>query len=161
MAALDIFDLRILQLLQNDARLPMERISERVGLSVPACYRRIRHLRDQGVIERDMAVVSPRAMGWPITMIVLVTLERDRGWIMDGLVARLRVAPEVTDVWAVTGEYDLVLYMVARDMEDYDSFTRRVLHAEEHVRSFKTLVVMQYPKKRGALPIAGVPGGGV
>lgn len=134
--------------------MPVADLAARVGLSEPACYRRIRALRRQGVIQRDVALVSPRVMGWPVTMIVLVTLERDRARIVDEIVARLRASPEVTDIWYVTGDHDLVLHVAAADMASYDAFTQRALHADEHVRSFKTLVVMRQAKKAGALPPA-------
>jgi len=74
----DAFDLRILTELQRDARISMPDLSEAVGLSAPACYRRVRTLREQGAIEREMALVSPRTMGWLVTMIVLVSLETTR-----------------------------------------------------------------------------------
>lgn len=150
----DSFDLRILATLQEDARIPAPELAERVGLSAPACYRRVRALRDQGFIDREIAIVSPKVMGWPVTMVVLVTLERDRGRIIEEIIARLQRAPEVTDVWYVTGDHDLVLHVAARDMASYDAFTHRVLHADEHVRSFKTLVVMRQAKRMAALPPA-------
>jgi Lrp/AsnC family transcriptional regulator, leucine-responsive regulatory protein len=93
-------------------------------------------------------------MGWPVTMIVLVTLERDNGRIVDELIRKFRAAAEVIDVWYVTGDHDLVLHVAAQNMSTYDAFTRRVLHAEEHVRSFKTLVVLQHPERAAPLPPA-------
>ncbi|HEX7854470.1 MAG TPA: Lrp/AsnC family transcriptional regulator [Sphingobium sp.] len=152
---LDAFDLRILALLQEDARISMPDLAARVGLSAPACYRRARALREQGAIAREVALVPPSTMGWPVTMIVLVTLERDRGRIVEEIVTRLQRAPEVMDVWYVTGDHDLVLHVAARDMASYDAFTHRVLHADEHVRNFKTQVVMRQAKRAGALPPAG------
>lgn len=152
---LDRFDLEILAAAQEDARIPMAKLAARVGLSAPACYRRLRALRTQGVIEREIALVEPRTMGWPVTMIVLVTLETDRGHALDEVVGRLRQAREVTDIWYVTGEHDLVLHVAARDMTSYDDFARRVLHAEAHVRSFRTLVIMNAAKRAAALPPAG------
>lgn len=154
MAALDPFDLRILVALQHDARIPMSKLAKQVGLSAPACYRRVRALRDSNTIEREVALVSPDTMGWSVTMIVLVTLERDRGQIVDDLIAKLKAAKEVIDVWYVTGDHDLVLQVAAQNMSGYDAFTRRVLHAAEHVRSFKSLVVLQHPKRAAPLPEA-------
>lgn len=74
--------------------------------------------------------------------------------MVDDLVARLRQTREVIDVWYVTGDHDLVLQVAAQDMAHYDAFSRRVLHGEEHVRAFKTLVVMQHAKRAAALPAA-------
>ncbi|MGQ4275019.1 Lrp/AsnC family transcriptional regulator [Terrihabitans sp. B22-R8] len=149
---MDRFDRAILRLMQEDAQIPMAKLAERVGLSAPACYRRVRALRESGAIQREIAVVAPKTMGWPISMIVLVTLERDRGHIVDEVVARLRRTPEVIDIWSVTGDHDLVLHMIARDMEAYNRVTRETLHAEEHVRSFQTLVVLQQPKRMAPIP---------
>ena len=147
----DVFDLRILTALQRDARVPMPELAEHVGLSAPACYRRVRALRESGAIEREVALVTPDAMGLSVTMIVLVTLERDKGRIVDELVSKLRAAQEVIDIWYVTGDHDLVLHVAAENMSTYDAFTRRAFHAEEHVRSFKTLVVLQHPKRAAPL----------
>ncbi|MFN4324048.1 Lrp/AsnC family transcriptional regulator [Aeromonas media] len=147
----DKFDLLILAELQQDARLPIPELAHRVGLSAPACYRRARALRESGLIEREVALVAPATMGWPITMLVLVTLERDHGRIVDEMIGVLKGEPEVMDLWYVTGEQDFVLQVAARDMASYEQFTRRVLHAREQVRSFKTLVVMGQQKRCGAL----------
>ena len=132
----DKFDLLILAELQQDARLPIPELAHRVGLSAPACYRRVRALREAGLIEREVALVAPATMGWPITMLVLVTLERDHGRIVDEMIGVLKGEPEVMDLWYVTGEQDFVLQVAARDMASYEQFTRRVLHAREQVRSF-------------------------
>ncbi|MFM4667848.1 Lrp/AsnC family transcriptional regulator [Aeromonas media] len=147
----DKFDLLILAELQQDARLPIPELAHRVGLSAPACYRRARALRESGLIEREVALVAPATMGWPITMLVLVTLERDHGRIVDEMIGVLKGEPEVMDLWYVTGGQDFVLQVAARDMASYEQFTRRVLHAREQVRSFKTLVVMGQHKRCGAL----------
>jgi Lrp/AsnC family leucine-responsive transcriptional regulator len=151
---MDPVDLRILGLLQQDARIAMGDLAEQVGLSSPACYRRVRALRENGTIEREAAVVAPATMGWPIAMIVLVTLERDHGPIIDLLIERLRGAPEVIDVWNVTGDHGLVLQVVARDMASYDAFARRTLLPDDYIRSFRTLVVLNHAKRSAALPPA-------
>lgn len=127
----------------------MASLATAVGLSAPACYRRVRALRESGAIEREAAIVSPAVMGWPVTMMVLVSLERDKGRIVDALIVKLKAAEEVLDIWYVTGDHDLVVHVASRSMAGYDAFTRRVLHGEEHVRSFKTLVVLRQAE-RGA-----------
>ena len=149
---LDKFDDAILALMQDNSRLPVAQIARRIGLSEPACYRRMRQLRESGAIEREVAVVNAGALGWPIAMIVLVTLETDRCEVVDRMLKRLQGVPEVLDAWYVTGDHDFVLQVVARDMAHFENFARRVLHAETHVKSFKTLVVMRHGKKQAAIP---------
>src|SRR3954471_24816015 len=117
---LDDFDLKLLTILQADAQRPVPAIAEEVGLSPPACYRRIRRLRETRAIEREVAVVRPRTLGWPPSMIVLVTLEREDARTVDEMMRMLETVPEVVETWNVTGDVDFVVRMVARDMEGYD-----------------------------------------
>ncbi|TWB12247.1 AsnC family transcriptional regulator [Nitrospirillum amazonense] len=157
---LDAIDAKLLEQLQADARLPMPVLSERVGLSGPACYRRVRRLREIGAIEREVAIVRPRTLGWPLTMVVLVTLERDSGratdagggHIIDQFMRKIAAVPEVVEAWYVTGDHDFALRVVARDMEGYDELTRRILLNDENVRTFKTLVVMRQAKAWSPVP---------
>ena len=151
---LDEFDLRLLALLQQDAQRPIPALAEQVGLSAPACYRRIRRLRESGAIAREVALVRPRTLGWPLSMIVLVTLEREGVRTVDEMMRVLRAVPEVVEAWNVTGEDDFVVRMVARDMESYDELARNLFAADERVRSFKTLVVIRQVKELSPIPVA-------
>src|SRR5690349_1377251 len=103
---LDSFDLRLLELLQEDARTPVPALAEAVGLSAPACYRRIRRLRESKAIEREMAVVRPKTLGWGLSMIVLLVMEREGNRTVRDLIAAWSKVPEVIEVWNVTGDYD-------------------------------------------------------
>lgn len=151
---LDAADYRLLELLQEDARMPMSKLAELVDLSEPACYRRVQRLKRDGVIEREVAVIAPRTMGWPLTMIVLVTLERERTAILDQFIRKLQSVPEIVDAWYVTGDYDFALRIVARDMESFERMTRDVLYADNFVKNFKTLVTMRSVKTQAPLQAA-------
>lgn len=153
-ADLDRIDLGLLHLLQGDARAPMETTAHSVGLSVAACYKRVQRLREVGHIVKEAAVVRPKTMGWNLTMLVLVTLEREKSEIIDGFIKTVRATPEIVAGYYVAGDYDFVLKIVARDMEEYESFTRRVLYADQHVKTFKTLVVMREFKEQSPIPPA-------
>ncbi|HEY0624433.1 Lrp/AsnC family transcriptional regulator [Sphingomonas sp.] len=152
--ALDKFDLKLLELMQQDAQRPVAAIAEAVGLSVPACYRRMRRLRASGAIEREVAVVRPKTLGWPLSMIVLVTLEREDTRTMDAMMAQLRAEPEVIEAWNVTGDFDVAVKMIARDMESYDDTVRRLFLVNERVRTFQTLVVIRQLKDGSPIPVA-------
>ena len=151
---LDRFDLRLLELLQTDAQRPVSSLAETVGLSTPACYRRIRRLREIGAITREVAVVRPRTLGWPLSMIVLVTLEREGASTVDEMMRVLERVPEVVEAWNVTGDHDFAVRMIARDMESYDELARKLFAADERVRSFKTLVIIRQVKELSPVPVA-------
>lgn len=152
---LDGFDLKLLELMQQDAQRPVAAMAEAVGLSAPACYRRIRRLRATGAIAREVAMVRPRTLGWPLSMIVLVTLEREDAHTMAEMMAMLRAEPEVIEAWNVTGDFDIAVKMVARDMESYDDTVQRLFTANERVRAFQTLVVIRQLKEMSPIPAAG------
>ena len=150
----DGFDLHLLELLQADARMPVPALAESVGLSAPACYRRIRRLRETGAIEREVAVVRPKTLGWSVSMLVLVVLEREGRQTIDEIMRKLTNVPQVRDFWHVTGEFSFVCHIVARDMEDYDLLATRLFSGDERVRSFQTLVVLREAKMAKPLPAA-------
>ena len=153
-AVLDDFDRRLLELLQADARMPMPELAEAVGLSAPACYRRVRRLRAIGAIEREVAVVKPRTLGWPVSMLVLVVLEREGRQTIDELMRKYQRVPQVRNLWHVTGEFTFVVRIVARDMEDYDLLATRLISHHDRVRSFQTLVVLREGGAAKPLPAA-------
>lgn len=149
---MNLIDLKILEQLQMDAKASMSYIAEKVGLSEPACYRHVRELRKSGVIEKEIAIVKPKNMGWPLSMMVLVELERDHSSIVNQFLTRINKQPEIINSWFVTGDYDLVLQIIAADMEAFDEFTQKVLHKDNSVKNFKTLVVMRHSKANGPIP---------
>lgn len=152
--ALDAFDRKLLERLQVDAQTPIPVLADEIGLSAPACYRRIRRLRDTGAINREVAVVHPRTLGWPLSMLVLVTMERENARTVDEMVRMLKDVPEVIEAWNVTGDHDFVVRMLARDMESYDELVRELFAADDRVRSFKTLVVIRQVKNASPVPVA-------
>lgn len=153
-AALDEFDLRLLELLQADAHAPMEAIASQIGLSTPACYRRVRRLRESGAIRREAALVDPATMGWPISLLVFTTLEREGPATMREVMDSLEKVPEVIEAWNVTGDHDFIVRMVARDMESYDAQVLDLFAADENIRSFKTVVILRQAKHRSPIPSA-------
>ena len=150
---MDDFDRKLLALLQDNARLTAEQLGERVGLSASACHRRVRRLRDTGVIEAEIAVVSPEAVGRSLTMIVEVALEREHPHIVDAFKRSMRATPEVMQCYYVTGDADFVIILTARDMKSYERFTQRFFFDNPQVRRFRTFVVMDRTKVGLGVPM--------
>lgn len=141
--ALDRFDRALLELVQRDNQVPARRLAVQVGLSESAVLRRLRRLRQDGVIVADVAVVPPALLGLPLTIHVLVALERERSVELDAFTRTLRQRPEVRGAWYVTGEADFLLQLRLADMAAFETFAREVLHDDPNVRSFRTMVVMR------------------
>lgn len=152
---IDALDLRILALHQGDTRLPAKTIGDAVGLSTAAVQRRLKNLREHGVIEREVAQLQPRLLGLPVTCIVNVDLDRERAHDLDRFRRAMLASPEVQQCYYVTGQADFVLVVLAADMESYEAFTRRALLDDPNVRSFTTHVVLERVKVGLEVPVAG------
>jgi len=153
LADLDARDRHLLDLLQEDARQPLEALAREVGLSAPAVQRRLKRLRRDGVIRRDTIEVRPEAVGLPMTFIVAVELERERAEQIDAFRRKVLREPRVQQCYYVTGEADFILIVLGRDMDDFEAFTRRVFFDDPNVRHFRTSVVMGEAQRSLGVPV--------
>jgi DNA-binding Lrp family transcriptional regulator len=154
---LDEFDLRILERYQHDTQLPAHTIARAVGLSAAAVQRRLKRLRETGVIRREVAELAPEAVGLPITCLVAVDLERERAADLERFKRKMHGLTEVQQCYYVTGQADFILVVLVSSMAAYDEFTRRALLDDENVRSFVTTIVMDRVKTGVAVPLPASP----
>ncbi|MBY2967501.1 Lrp/AsnC family transcriptional regulator [Rhizobium laguerreae] len=150
---LDRADIALLNAVQKNNKLTSEELAERAHLSPTACQRRLKRLRAEGVIEADISIVSPKAVGRHVTVVVLVSLERERADIIDRFKTAIKNTREVMIGYYVTGDADFLLVVTAKDMEDYEQFTRRFFYENNDIKGFKTMVVMDRVKAGFAFPI--------
>lgn len=151
--SLDSFDRNILRIMQASNRTTSEQIADQVGLSAAAVQRRVKRMREQQVISSDVSVVNPRALGRTMTLIVQVSLERERVDLIDQFKKKMKARDEVQQCYYVTGSADFMLVITAFDMEDYENFTREAFFGNTNVRSFQTHVVMDPVKVSLAVPV--------
>lgn len=156
-AALDVFDIAILNLVQENNQLTSQEIAEKVALSASAVQRRLRRLREERVIVADVSVIAPAAVGNQVTLIVEVSLEREQLHHLEEFEKTVRRLPEIVQCYYVTGRADFVLILNMTSMEEYGEFTKRVFFANPNVKQFYTAVVMDQVKfgMRVALPASG------
>ena len=150
---LDEFDRAILRRIQDDARATGEAIGAEVCLSAAAVQRRIKRLRQLGVITAEVALVDPRSVGQAMSFIVGVELERERADMLDAFRKAASADPNVQQCYYVTGPMDFILVVLARDMADFEAFTRRVLFDNPNIRRFTTNVVMSRDKVGHTVPL--------
>lgn len=143
---LDRFDIALLNIVQENNLVTTEQMADRVGLSATACQRRLKRMRAEGVIAADVSLLSPEAAGTPVTLVVLVSLEREQLDLLDGFKRRIGSYPEVTQCYYVTGDADFILVVRVASMEAYGAFTERAFFGDKNVKSFHTYATMQTVK---------------
>ena len=150
---LDRFDRLLLNLVQQDAGQTAERLAEQVSLSPSAIQRRLRRLREEGVILREAAIVDPRKIGRPVYFVVGVQVEHERPGMMAQLRKWLAAQEHIQQIFYVTGEADFILVVTAPDTETYDALMSRMLDENPSVKRFTTNVVMNVVKQGLSIPV--------
>ncbi|MDB5590176.1 Lrp/AsnC family transcriptional regulator [Enterovirga sp.] len=125
--ALDRIDRRILRILQEDATIPIATIADRVGLSQTPCWKRIRRLELEGVIEKRVALLNPEKLGLGITVFVsLEAPDHSVAWLAN-FAEQVSAMPEVMELYRMAGDVDYMLRVVVADMASYDVFYKRLI----------------------------------
>jgi DNA-binding Lrp family transcriptional regulator len=131
--ALDRIDFAILDVLQKEGRITNAALAERVGLSQSACSRRLDALEKSGVIRGYHARLSNAALGYRMTVIVHISLAGQFEKSLSDFEAAIKRCPNVLSCHLMSGEYDYILRIAARDLEDYERIHRDWLSAMPHV----------------------------
>jgi Lrp/AsnC family leucine-responsive transcriptional regulator len=153
--ALDPIDRKILRRLQENNRISNQDLAREVGLSPPACLARCRRLREIGVVKADVSVLDPATVGFPVSVLVRIALERPREDLLQAFERKVRDLPQVLQCWTVAGDVDFVLLVVAESIEEYQRFARTALASEHNIKSYTSDVVLSTAKSTCALPISG------
>jgi Lrp/AsnC family leucine-responsive transcriptional regulator len=134
----DEIDRRILNALQQDASLNNNELAQLVHVSPPTCLRRVKQLRDSGVIEREVAIVSPEKVGAGLTAIVEITLDVQAAERMSEFEEVVAKEPAVLQCYRVSPGPDFVLVLQVADMPAYHALAHRLFAAQKNVRNVKT-----------------------
>lgn len=133
MDKLDTLDIAILRTLQEDGRISNANLAERVGLSASACSRRLDILEKSGVIRGYHARLSNRALDYGMTAIVHISLSGQFEKTLSEFEASVKRCPNVLVCYLMSGEYDYMLRVAAKDLQDYERIHKEWLSALPHV----------------------------
>jgi Lrp/AsnC family transcriptional regulator len=126
---LDRLDRAILRLLAQDASLSLADIAAEVGLTPTPCWKRIRRMEQEGIIQRRVAVIDPNKVGLPVSVFVEVeTADHSQGWL-ECFAKVIQETPEIVDAWRMSGDVDYLLHVVVPDIASYDTFYRKLIAA--------------------------------
>ena len=135
---LDELDRRILDVLQQDASHTNAELAALVHASPPTCLRRVKHLTETGVIQRQVAIVDPARVGAALTAIVEITLDVQAAERMAEFEALVAGEPAVLQCYRVAPGPDFVLVVHVPDMAAYHALAHRVFATHSNVRNVKT-----------------------
>lgn len=124
---MDQIDIKILDLLQQDATQSVADIAQQVSLSVTPCWRRIQRLKKDGIIERHAVLLNPRALGLDLTVFVSIKTNQHNAKWTQSLIDTVMRLPNVVEFYRMTGDIDYLLKVVVEDMAAYDRFYQHLI----------------------------------
>ena len=141
---LDKVDRKLLNLLQKDNRIPTRDLADKLHISQPTCLRRVRELREMGIISAEVAMVDPFALGYGMLAFLEISLSDQSDAHMQEFEQRMSKEAEVMQCYFVSGEYDYFIVVHVINMDAYYQFVRRVISGSGNVRHFHS----RFPMKR-------------
>ena len=153
MDKIDAFDLKILQIIQENNKITSEVLAKEVGLSSSAWQRRINSMRKAGIIQKDVSIIDRNFIGRKITIVVQVLSDKEGIEYDDEFKKTMLKAPEVMQCYDVTGDYDYVLIATFKDMEEYEIFTKKYFLNNSNIKRFSSMVVMNRVKENLSVPL--------
>jgi len=151
-------DRRLLAELQIDSNRNQSELAELVGMSRTSCWRRIRDFEEAGLIERQVALLNPKVVGFNIQVLLLVAMREHTDKNRESFERHVSLLPEVTECFSVSGDRDYLLQVVATDMDSYNDFLNSQILRHEAVQSASSTFVLRRVKYSTALPLEALPG---
>ena len=149
---LEAKDRRILAELQRDSRLTMQELAGRVGMSSSACWRRVKNLEDDGVIDRYAVIANTRKAGFGLSSMVHISLARHEQKNVENFIREVLRHPEVLQCFATSGEADFHLRVVVEDIDAYNEFLDGFIFRLPGVSQVRSNIVLKEIKADTALP---------
>ena len=154
--SIDATDMALLRQLQRDAALSNQDLAALVHTSPPTCLRRVKRLRDAGLIERQIAILNTEKMaaatGHGLTAIVEITLDRQDAQALDNFESRVGTDAAVQQCYRVSPGPDFVLVVHAAHMPDYLALAQRLFNTDANVRNVKAFFSVKRSKFGAELP---------
>lgn len=149
----DDFDLKILAILQNDARISMVDLGDRVGLSETSCARRVKRLEADGIIKRYVALLDGAKIGIDVKARVQVRLRRQTQEAVEEFEKAIGKLPEVVECDLVAGDFDYVLHVRLKDLAALKDFIRDKLITISSISDTRSMVTLESIKSTTAVPL--------
>jgi len=153
MTELDATDIRILDILQENARITTLELAEQVGLSPTPCARRVKRLEDDGLIERYVTLLNEKKAGMDLSVFISVRLRNQTGETIGRFERSVRSMPEITECYLMSGVHDYLLRLRVADVGALRDFLRNRLVTIEGIAETQSSIVLEKVKYTTALTL--------
>ena len=143
---LDEIDKLILNILQDDATTPLKVIAEQANISIATTQRRIANLTSQKIIEKQVAILDPGKVGYQLTVLVMIKMAHSNTSMQQRFERLVGQQKQVVSCYEISGDYDFVLVVHSKNMQEYHQFTRGFLTGDNNVAHFNSQFVMNFVK---------------
>ncbi len=150
---LDAIDRKILKILESDAKTVAKTIAEQLNMTKTPVYERIRRLEQEGYIQKYVALVDKEKVEPSITVFSFVSLEAQKGSMMDAFLELVREFPEVVACFVVGGEFDFLLKVVVKDLDAYYDFAKGKIANLPNIGAVKSAFVLKEVKDDNRFPL--------
>ena len=127
MMHIDETDRKLLGLLQRHPDLTTLELSEKAGMSHTACWRRVKKFESTGLTERRVIIRDPAALGFTVNVIANVRLKQHDEETLNALESAVQKYPEIVECFSMSGDFDYLLRIIAKSIEDYERFLKATL----------------------------------
>lgn len=149
----DKTDLKILRILQENAKITNLQLSAEIGLSPAPTLERVKKLENAKLIRGYYAQLDPEALGIGISAIIQITLTRQIENAISNFKKEINKIPEIMECYQVTGNADYVLIVMMKDIRDFEMLISQKLSKMEEIGQMQTMVVLSKPKDSKVLPV--------
>ena len=154
MTELDAIDIRILDILQENARITTLELAEQVGLSPTPCARRVKRLEDDGLIERYVTLLNAKKAGMDLSVFISVRLRNQTGETIGRFERSVRSMPEITECYLMSGVHDYLLHLRVADVDALRDFLRNRLVTIEGIAETESSIVLEKVKYTTAITLS-------
>lgn len=149
----DSFDRKIMAVLQSDPSITIGTLADQVGLSQTPCWRRVKQLEKDGYISHRAVILDPRKLGYMVNVFACVRVSRHDEDTLDALEAEVLRHPQIVECFSLSGDADYVMRIIARSIEDYEAFLKKVILHLPGVSSVNSSFALRSIKLTTEIPV--------
>ncbi|MBT5292942.1 MAG: Lrp/AsnC family transcriptional regulator [Cellvibrionales bacterium] len=147
-------DVKILKLLQTDASLTTQEISERLNMSQSPCWRKINKMEQDSLIEKRVAILNREKLGMDVVVFSTINLSTQGREYLEDFEAEVKLLPEVLECYTMAGSWDYMLKIVAKNIRHYEIFVREKLTTLPHIGEVHSHIAVTEIKNSTELPLS-------